>query len=225
LADESVPETISSTQTGRWSTAGFAVDPERILRIQGYRDPARIRPRIRTIAQRAAGDIAEVAQPEAVYVRRRIEAVDGGELALEGDHRFHCAAFDRLLGRASEVVVFVLTLGPAIETAVAERFAASEPVDALFLECAGWLAVERATRMLAAQVLAEIGPDRMAMTYRLGPGYDYKADTERAQWGLEEQPALFAVFEGAALPVSLMDSCAMIPKLSRSGLFGLTPRD
>ncbi|MEJ8573166.1 hypothetical protein [Microbaculum marinum] len=203
---------------------GFAVDAERILRVQGYRDPARIRPRIRKIAERAAADIADIARPEARYLRRAIRSVSGGTLEIEGGHRFSCVAFERLLGNATEVVVFVLTLGPGLETAVAERFTASEPVDALFLECAGWLCVEKATRHLAAHLGEEAKPDGLSVTYRLGPGYDYKAGEERAVWGLEEQPALFAVFGDAPLPVELLESCAMSPKLSRSGLFGLAPR-
>jgi hypothetical protein len=42
-------------------------------------------------------------------------------------------------------------------------------------------------------------------------------------WPLEEQPALFGLFGNAELPVSLMSSCAMSPKLSRSGLYGIRP--
>ncbi len=208
-----------------WRMDGFAVDAERILRVQGYRDPARIRPRIRKIAEKAAADIAGIAAPEAVCTRRRVETLRDGVLTLEGGHAFNCVAFDRLLANAPEVAVFVLTLGPAMEKAVTERFEASEPVDALFLECAGWLAVEKATRHLAAHIGGELAAEGLGVTYRLGPGYDYKAGEERAVWGLEEQPALFAVFGDAPLPVELLESCAMMPKLSRSGLFGIARRD
>jgi hypothetical protein len=207
-----------------WRIDGFAVDAERILRVQGYRDPARIRPRIRKIAEKAAADIATIAEPVAHYLPCRIANLSGSLLELEGGHRFSCAAFERLLANATGVVVFVLTLGPGMEAAVAERFAASEPVDALFLECAGWLCVEKATRYLAAHIGQELEAEGLGVTYRLGPGYDYKAGEDRAVWGLEEQPALFAVFGDAPLPVELLESGAMMPKLSRSGLFGLAPR-
>jgi hypothetical protein len=207
-----------------WRADGFAIDAERILRVQGYRDPARIRPRVRAIAERISGEIASIAAPEARYVRCPVESVADGVLALSGGHKFNCVAFDRLLANATDVIVFVLTLGPGIDAATAARFAASEPVDALFIESAGWLCVEKATRMLAADVQAALLPEGLGVTFRLGPGYDYKAGEERAVWGLEEQPALFKVFGDAPLPVELLDSCAMSPKLSRSGMFGVAPR-
>jgi hypothetical protein len=216
------PKVSSDIKT--WRVEGFAVDAERILRLQGYRDPARIRPRIRKIAERAAADIATVAHPEAWYVRCGIESISDGVLVLAGGHRFTCAAFDRLLANAKDVIVFVMTLGPGVDAATAQRFEASEPVDALFLECAGWLCVERATRMLAAHVQEELAREGLGVTYRLGPGYDYKSGRDRAAWGLEEQPALFRVFGDAPLPVELLESCAMLPKLSRSGLFSVAPR-
>ncbi len=207
-----------------WQTGGFAVDPERILRVQGYRDPARIRPRIRAIAEKVSGEIAGIAAPEARHVRYSIESVAEGTLTLAGGLRFNCAAFDRLLANATDVIVFVLTLGPGMEAAVAQRFDASEPVDALFIESAGWLCVEKATRMLATDIQEELAPEGLGVTFRLGPGYDYKAGEERAAWGLEEQPMLFRAFGDAPLPVELLESCAMSPKLSRSGLFGVAPR-
>ena len=213
-----------STEVSVWRTEGFPVDADRILRVQGYRDPARIRPRIRKIAERAAADIATIGTPEARFVRSGIESISNGVLTLSGGHEFNCAAFDRLLANATDVVVFVMTLGPGVDVATAQRFEASEPVDALFLECAGWLCVERATRMLAAHLQEEMASEGLGVTFRLGPGYDYKSGEDRAVWGLEEQPALFRVFGDASLPVDLLESCAMLPKLSRSGLFGVAPR-
>lgn len=215
---------MSAGPVSSWQTDGFAVDADRILRVHGYREESRIRPRVRAIAERVAPQIAAIAAPSARYVRCAIESVDGGVLTLSGGHRFTCAAFGRLLANATEVAVFVLTLGEGMEREVAARFAASEPVDALFLESAGWLAVEKATRMLAAHIQNEIAAEGLGITFRLGPGYDYKSGDERAVWGLEEQPALFGVFGDAELPVTLLESCAMTPKLSRSGLFGIAPR-
>jgi len=42
-------------------------------------------------------------------------------------------------------------------------------------------------------------------------------------WPLEEQIGLFGLFKNAHLPVTVMASCAMQPKMSRSGLFGTAP--
>ncbi len=130
---------------------------------------------------------------------------------------FHSAEFAKVLGRCREVVVFVLTLGAGFD-AEAERFTANEEiVEALFMEMAGWIAVERVTKNFAGHLASLVRGEDLAPTRRLGPGY--------VDWPLEEQAALFALLDGAPLPVRLLDSCAMIPKKSRSGLYGLRPLD
>ncbi len=77
------------------------------------------------------------------------------------------------------------------------------------------MAVERATRSFAQHLWSEAQGEGCRLTRRLGPGY--------ADWAVDEQTALFGVFAGVALPVRLLESCAMIPKKSRSGVYGLRP--
>ena len=111
----------------------------------------------------------------------------------------------------------MLTLGPALDAETERLTANDEIVEALFLEMAGWLAVEQATKALALRVSDQIRGERLGLTRRLGPGY--------VDWPLDEQAGLFALLADVSLPVRLMDSCAMLPKKSRSGLYGLRPLD
>jgi len=62
---------------------------------------------------------------------------------------------------------------------------------------------------------------------RMGPGYEYRLrnSDRRVRWELTEQAALFRLFRDAPLPITLMSSCAMQPKMSRSGIYGLTRVD
>ena len=61
------------------------------------------------------------------------------------------------------------------------------------------------------------------MSIRMGPGYTYRHGDVEVGWPLEEQKTLFEVFDGIDLPVHVMDSCAMTPKMSRTGIYGLSP--
>ncbi len=123
----------------------------------------------------------------------------------------------KVFAGCAEVMVFVLTLGPALDAESERLTAEDEIVEALFLEMAGWLAVEQATKALALHLSDLLRDQRLGLTRRLGPGY--------ADWPLDEQAGLFALLEAAPLPVRLLESCAMIPKKSRSGLYGLCPLD
>lgn len=199
----------------RTEVAELPVEP--LLRMQGYRDPARIRPRVRDIATKAAHTAQTLAAPEAYYRRVGIRSCTPEMLELDGGVSFHSARFAKVFADCGEVVAFVLTLGPALDAETERMTAADEIVEALFLEMAGWLAVEQATKALALHVAEEVRDERLGPTRRLGPGY--------VDWPLDEQAGLFALLEDAPLPVRLLDSCAMIPKKSRSGLYGLRPLD
>lgn len=212
-----------------WSGDAPVVDPKRILRVHRYTDPEKVRPKIVEAADRAADKVLTLAKPVASYRCVAIEECRGETLTLHGGTTFHCPAFERLLGGSSHVVAFVLTLGPSLDQYVIDLMEEFEPLDALFMEAAGWLGIESSTRRLAADVGEEYASSGLAITHRMGPGYDYRTDDretdERVQWPLEEQAILFNLFEDASLPVELMASAAMKPKMSRSGLFGLAQSD
>ncbi len=207
-------DTMAGTSHFRTEITELPVAP--LLRMQGYRDLARVRPRIRDIAAKAAVLARSVAAPEAYYRRVAIEDCTPETLQLEGA-TFHSARFTKVFAGCAEVMVFVLTLGPALDAETERLTESDDIVDALFLEMAGWLAVEQATKALAVHVSGEIRGERLGLTRRLGPGY--------VDWPLEEQEELFALLADAALPVRLLESCAMLPKKSRSGLYGLRPLD
>ena len=145
----------------------------------------------------------------------RIAACDGGSLRLETGAVFHSTGFAKALGGCPEVVAFVLTLGPRLDDAVAELSPDDDLVTALFLEMAGWLAIERATKQLTEHLWSGARAEGLRLSRRLAPGY--------ADWPLDGQAPLFDLFAETGLPVRLLESNAMTPKKSRSGLFGLGP--
>lgn len=200
---------------GRFMPQGLNIPVDPLLRLQGYRDLARVRDRVRKIAAAAAAQAASLAAPEAHYRRVGIAECGPASLRLATGTTFHSTRFAASLGGCSEVIVFVLTLGPRLDDAVAAHVARDDPVAALFLEMAGWLAVEQATKQLVEHLWALAGAEGLRLSRRLAPGY--------GDWPLEEQKPLFELFAGIDLPIRLLDSSAMMPKKSRSGLYGLGP--
>ncbi len=196
---------------------------ERILRIQGYSDLQRIRPAILKAAASMADLAPQLSTPKVAYRCMAIRSLLTGVLELEGGFQLHCKAFDRTLRGCGEVVAFVLTVGAELDARVIELVNAGDLLEALLLETTGWLCIEDATRQFKMHLRDQAMARDCRITSRLGPGYSYKIDNDVSPWTLEEQATLFATFRGAELPVSLMSSCAMQPKMSRSGLFGVAP--
>lgn len=193
-----------------------------MLRIQGYTHPDRVRRPIRRAAEQAAATVERLAEPSACYRRFRVDACDTHGLRLAGGTTLHCAAFPWYLGDCTEVAVFVLTAGARIDAEL-QRMDDEALLEMLFLETAGWLAVEAITKALTGHLRETARREGLRITRRMGPGYTYSSRGDEATWALEEQRTLFALLGDADLPVTMMESCAMQPKMSRSGLIGLAP--
>ena len=212
---------LTSASTLRFTPGRPVVVPDRILRIQGYHDLSRVRPAIVRAARAMAAEAAGLAAPQVAFGRRRIHRLAGASLVLVNGPTLRSRAFAITLRDCTEVAVFVLGLGPALDQRVISMIEAGDLLVALLLETAGWLCIEDATRQFKSHLrdLAAVGG--MRITSRMGPGYTYRIGSESCPWPLEQQPHLFTVLGTADLPVRLSESNAMHPKMSRSGLFGL----
>ena len=199
------------------------VQYERILRIQGYSDFTRVRPAIVKAAEAAAHAAPQLCAPRVAYRHVPVTRLDGDTLHLAGDVRMQCAAFGKVLSGCTEVVAFVLTLGPRLDARVVDLTEAGDLLDALLLETAAWLCIEDATRQFCGRLRDEAARRGHRITSRMGPGYSYRIDDSTCVWRLEEQANLFALFRQADIPVTLMESCGMQPKMSRSGMIGIAP--
>lgn len=207
----------------RYAPGAPSIAFERILRIQGYSDLTRVRPVIRRAAEQMAALATRLSEPAVAYRHVAVHAINDSLLEVDGGERMHCKAFGRQLHGCTEIVPFVLTVGAAIPRHVIDLVEAGDLLEGLLLETAGWLAIEDATRQFKMRLRADTLARGMRMTSRMGPGYSYKIGGRMHEWPLEEHPALFALFGRAQLPVTLMASCAMSPKMSRSGLYGIAP--
>ena len=198
---------------GKHVPQGFPIPPEHLLRIQGYRDMDRVRDDVRAHAITMSGRAQQLMRPEAHYRRLRIDRCDDGTLSLEDGVVFHSQELTKAVTECEECVVFVLTLGPQIDEESERLQDVEEIVEALFLETAGWVAMEQATRALAGHLQSLVSDEGLRLARRMGPGY--------GDWPLQEQSALFELLSGANHKVQLLESCAMVPKKSRSGIYGL----
>lgn len=222
---------VTSSHESGPKTAGYgvfrperlAINPDRILRVHGYKDAAKVRPVIREAAETLARRAEALFVPEVHYRRLAVQALEDTDLAVEGGLVFQSEAFSHFLAEAREVVVAVATMGAALDRDVIAHMDRFEPLEALFLETAGWLGIENLTMQFGGLLRERARKEGYRVTCRLGPGYSYKIAGRSVSWPLEQQERIFAAFEGIKLPVTLYPSCVMLPKMSRSGMFGFAP--
>lgn len=201
-----------------------AVRYERILRIQGYTNLDRVRPAITSVAREMADLASALSRPRAAYTHVSVRRLDVDGVELDGGVRLQSRAFAPRLAHCFEVVPVVLSVGETLGSKVVDLTNQGDLLEAVLLETAGWLCIEDATRQFTGLLREQSLARQCRITSRMGPGYSYRLeDDQEVTWPLETQPALFGLFGGAELPVSLMSSCAMQPKLSRSGLYGIAP--
>jgi len=217
---------ISPSDYGIFRPRRVAIRPESVLRLHGYKDLGKVRPVIRRTAETIAKRAQELISPEVHHRRFDAPHVRNGILQLDDGLRFSCKAFDRHLEGASAVVVVITTMGSRLDDEVIacfDRDGRFEPLEALFLETCGWLAIEQTTKQFSDFLRALVRPHGQRASCRMAPGYTYRVDGGEIPWNLEEQRQIFRAFSGIDLPVRLLESCAMLPKMSRTGLYGLAP--
>ncbi len=197
-----------------------AIDETSILRIQGYRDLEKVRPTIKRTAASAARETENLISPRVYYREYDVHSCQGKLLELQDGTVFENEAFQRFLKGVDRIVVFILTMGRELDNAVVDYIDNDQLLNALFLETAGWLGIEASTRTLSIHLRTRAQKLGYRLSPRLGPGYSYKLDGRSVLWPLEQQLTLFKLFDKDPIDVELLDSCAMLPKISRSGIYG-----
>lgn len=203
---------------------GIEIRTEPMLKIMGYRAGAPVRPAVRRTAERIAELGVSAIAPTVHHCRIGIEHCDEAGIRLGDGTAFNGPAFAKHLSDCREAVAFIMTLGARFESAQKNLSGGDNLLEAIFLETAGWVAIEEATRIFTQHCRKAAFEDGLDLSRRLAPGYVFRVGDRKVDWRLEEQKDFFAIFKSVNVPVSLLESCAMIPKMSRTGFFGLRPR-
>jgi len=190
----------------------ITIRAESILRVHGYKKPEATPATIRELAFTIANNTEGLFTPSVRHQEHAIESCSEGILRLANGVELRCGDFGALVDCTS-AVAFVLTIGDGVDQKVHNHAAAGDVVEALFLETAAWLAIEAATRKFVLSLRDKATRRGLGLTRRFAPGY--------SDWALSEQRYLFSLLSGTQLPVQLLESGAMLPKMSRSGLYGL----
>ncbi len=117
------------------------------------------------------------------------------------------------LKNATAVVVYVVTIGEALERTVQERMYGGDNVGGYVLDVIGSVAVESFADRLQELIAGEVSEFGLKTTNRFSPGY--------CSWPTSGQQELFSVLPEAPAGVDLNASSLMIPIKSVSGIIGV----
>ena len=186
----------------------LAVDPDEVLRFQGYkRGVDTPSADVRALFDEALAEGARLMAPCAVVrwhpvERRGPDRLEAGGVALT------IPAIGPRWGAVEHVAAAVCTIGEALERRVAELWEARELPLASMLDSVGSGAVESLAEYVN-DVLCQQGlAAGLKVTNRISPGY--------ADWDVAEQRGLFRLCPGAPAGVTLNEACVMTPGKSIS---------
>ena len=194
----------------------LAIDPEEVLRLQGYRRGIDVpSPDVRALFEEALALGGRLMEPRAV-VRwsaarqegdRRLTTADGVTFTIPG--------IAGTWGVLTEVAGAVVTIGGALEARVAALWDAREVPLAAMLDSVGSGAVESLAEHVNDLLCQQGIADGVRVTNRISPGY--------GGWDVSEQNLLFRFVDGAPVGVELNAACFMTPEKSITLLVGAGP--
>ena len=186
----------------------LAIDPDEVLRFQGYKKSVDTPgPEVLAIFDEALALGRGLVAPRAVVrwlavTRRDADTIEAGGVALT------IPDVGRLWGPIEWVAAAVCTIGDGLERRAAELWAARELPLAAMLDSVGSGAVESLAEYVNDLLCQEAIPLGLPVTNRVSPGY--------GRWDVRQQKSLFGMCPGDAIGVSLNEACFMSPVKSIS---------
>jgi hypothetical protein len=204
-----------STSPRVLGTLPLAIDPDEVLRFQGYQKSVDTPgPEVLALFDEALALGRTLIVPRAVVrwlavTRSSADTIEAGGVALTIPN------VDRLWGPIEWLAAAVCTIGDELERRVSELWDARELPLAAMLDSVGSGAVESLAEYVNDLLCQEAIPLGLPVTNRVSPGY--------GQWDVTQQTALFKICPAEAIGVTLNHACFMSPVKSISLLAAAGP--
>jgi Vitamin B12 dependent methionine synthase, activation domain len=190
------------------STLPLAIDPDEVLRFQGYKKSVDTPgPEVLALFDEALALGRTLIAPRAV-VRWLPVTTTGADTVEAGGVVLTIPNVERLWGSIEWLAAAVCTIGDELERRAAELWDARELPLAAMLDSVGSGAVESLAEYVNDVFCQEAIPLGLPVTNRVSPGYGH--------WDVTQQRDLFRICPADAIGVTLNDACFMSPVKSIS---------
>lgn len=187
------------------------------------------------LARAQARACEEMLTPQTVYRLVKIRRIADDTVFLETGAEFHNPAMAQSFNRCGHVLAAVMTVGGAIDRAIAEATQGGDELAAMMIHAAGTAAVghygrdvwHSFVRMLRRDpadlpgLLRDGGEDPDVLFADGGFGMTGGFCPGEKGWDLTAQRTLFSVLDTDVIGVTLTDSCLMVPSKTVSIVYGI----
>lgn len=164
--------------------------------------------------QHAVRNAPEFIQPKGVYRLLTLASRNESVTAFQNiDFEIQSMQVTKMLRHAEMAVVFMVTIGPALEKHVKELMDAGDMTQAVILDAIGSECTDAVADKLHHDILKDLaGELGYSITPRFSPGY--------GDWPITVQKDLLSLCNGDRIGISVNDSFLMQPKKSVSAVLG-----
>lgn len=189
------------------------IDKDEVCHYLGYQRDQGPTSSISSLIDDEIKEAYDLIQPSGFYQLMDIRRVRRPRVILEDGLTVTSEVLSWVLFPCKQVVIFVTSIGRALEERVAQLMKEGQILKATILDAIGSEAAEKTTGYLQDRVREIANSDDAEITLRYSPGY--------CDWDITQQRVLFRAMNSAPLGVSLTEECLMMPRKSVSGVIGV----
>lgn len=195
----------------------YHIDQDTVARISGYGHNRPAPKRFVTAVEHMTERCMELARPRAAYEVYEFILDDAG---IHTDGRTFTGNILRtVLAGSGRLGLFVMTIGSDVDYEVMRLSQEGDMLSSVALDAVAGVALAVSSLDFLERVRETVArPDGDELTPIFSPG--------ECHWDIREQSVLFSLVDAEPIGVYLNDVYMMVPKKSRSGLFGIgSPED
>ena len=171
---------------------------------------------IRSAADYSIKKASKLVSPKALFLKKKVSALKADHIELDGDIKLSGKSLSRYIAGAECVYLFLVTIGPAIETEASGLMNSSDGLTGYILDRVGSIAVEALAGEIEDSIRREHEAKNKSVSMRFSPGY--------CDWPVVEQLELDKILSFSKIGVKLTDGLMMIPRKSISGMVAIGPK-
>jgi len=192
----------------------YHIDQDTVVRMCGYGGSRPAPKRFLAAVEHMAGRCTELARPRAAFEVYDF-ALDGAG-AHAGGGTFTGNILRTVLAGAGSLGLFVTTIGSDVDNEVLRLSREGDMLSSMVLDAVAGVVLAVSSLDFLERVRETVArPDGDELTPVFSPG--------ECRWDIREQSVLFSLVDTEPIGVFLNNAYMMVPKKSRSGLFGIGP--